>query len=223
MMFQKVLIAEDIDSINIAISQTLSELGIIQVDHVKYCDDAVLKIKKAILDNVPYDLLVSDLSFEKDHREVKIKSGEEGITAIRKLQPEMKIIVYSIEDKSFRVKSLFEDLHVNAFVHKGRNSIEHLKTAIHRIQEENGTYISPHLQHIFKGDVTREIDAFDVQIIQQLALGIKQGEMESRFKELGITPNSKSSIEKRISKLKDYFKAANTVQLIVFAKDFGII
>lgn len=220
-MFKKVLIAEDIDSINIAVKQTLSELGISQIEYVKYCDDALLRIKKARQDNLPFDLFISDLSFESDYREVKIKTGEEAIAAIRKLQPDLKIIVYSIEDKSFRIKALFEKLQINAFVHKGRNSIEQLKVAIQNVQN-GASYLSPNLQHIFRETNTRDIDEFDVQLIKQLSLGVSQDEMEAKFKELGISPSSKSTIEKRISKLKDYFKASNTVHLIAIAKDLGI-
>ena len=220
-MFKKVLIAEDIDSINIAVKQTLSELGISEIEYVKYCDDALLRIKKANQDLLPFDLFISDLSFESDHREVKIKTGEEAIDAIRKIQPDLKIIVYSIEDKSFRIKSLFEKQQINAFVHKGRNSIEQLKTAIQNVYNA-ASYISPNLQHIFRETNTRDIDEFDLQLIKQLSLGVSQDEMEAKFKELGISPSSKSSIEKRISKLKDYFKASNTVHLIAIAKDLGI-
>lgn len=221
-MFKRVLVAEDIDSINIAVMQTLNSLGITNIDHVKYCDDALLKVKKAIADNNPYDLFISDLSFEQDHREVKIKSGEEAIYEIRLLQPKLKIMVYSIEDKSFKVKSLFDTGKINAYVFKGRNSIDQLKTALAKIQEPEGVYLSPNLKHIFKDKPSREIDDYDVQIIKQLSIGITQDELESRFKELGITPNSKSTIEKRISKLKDYFRANNTVHLIAIAKDLGI-
>ena len=221
-MFKRVLVAEDIDSINIAVIQTLNNLGMTNIDHVKYCDDAILKVKKAITDNDPYDLFISDLSFEQDHREVKIKSGEEVIYEVRLLQPKLKVIVYSIEDKSFKIKSLFDKNKINAYVHKGRNSIDQLKTAVLKVQEAEGVYLSPNLQHIFKDKPSREIDDYDIQIIKQLSIGITQDELESRFKELGITPNSKSTIEKRISKLKDYFRANNTVHLIAIAKDLGI-
>jgi two-component system capsular synthesis response regulator RcsB len=46
---------------------------------------------------------------------------------------------------------------------------------------------------------------------------------ETVFKHEGISPNSKSSIEKQVSKLKIYFKANNTVHLVAIAKDLGII
>lgn len=221
-MFKRVLIAEDIDSINIAVVQTLNELGVSQIDHVKYCDDAILKIKKAIADKTPYDLFISDLSFEADHREVKIKSGEEAIQQIRGIQPEIKIIVYSVENKSFKIKALFEKSNINGYVLKGRESINQLKTALKKVYEEEAIYLSPSLEHIIRDSAPREIDDYDVKIIQQLAIGITQDDLEAKFKELGIIPNSKSTIEKHISKLKDHFRANNTVHLIAIAKDLGI-
>ena len=51
-MFTKVLIAEDFDSINIALIQTLESMGVKEIEHAKYCDDALLKAKKAIQDKV---------------------------------------------------------------------------------------------------------------------------------------------------------------------------
>ena len=222
-MFKKILLAEDIDSINVAVIQILEELGVAVVDHAKYCDDALLKIKKAHLDNAPYDLLISDLSFEDDYRTVTIKSGDELVKKAKQIQPNLKVIVYSIEDKSYRIKSLFENLKINAFVHKGRKSIEQLKIAIDTILNTDAPYISPEIAFALKDKTVHEIDDYDVQLIKQLSFGIPQDHMDTKFMELGITPNSKSTIEKRISRLKDFFKAQNTVHLIAIAKDMGII
>lgn len=221
-MFKKVLVAEDFDSINIAVNQTLESLAVAQIQHAKYCDDALLKIKKALQDNEPYDLLISDLSFVTDHRKVAINSGEGLIEQIKSLQPNLKVIVYSVEDKNYRIKALFEQLQIDAFVHKGRKSIGELKTAIKTLFSEDKKYISPEMAHILQDKVIHEIDNFDVQLIKQLSFGVPQDKMDVKFKELGIEPNSKSTIEKRIGKLKDYFKANNTVHLIAIAKDLGI-
>lgn len=221
-MFKKVLVAEDFDSINIAVNQTLQSLTIPEIHHAKYCDDALLKIKKALLDDQPYEVLISDLSFKTDHRQVTITSGEELIEKVKQLQPNIKVIVYSIEDKNYRVKALFHNLNVDAYVHKGRKSINELKAAIKTVLQDEKTYISPHMAHVLQDKIIHEIDHFDVQLIKQLATGLAQDQMEAKFKELGITPNSKSAIEKRLGKLKDYFKANNTVHLIAIAKDLGI-
>lgn len=221
-MFKKVLLAEDIDSINAGVIQALNEVGVAQIDHVKYCGDAILRIRKAVLDNTPYDLFISDLSFEPDYREDKIKSGEEAIAQARVIDPDIKILVYSVENKSFRVKSLFEKNGINGYVLKGRKSLDELKIAITQLYNQDEIYLSSSLQHILKEKTVRQIDDYDIKIIKQLAEGITQDDLEMRFKELGITPNSKSTIEKRISRLKDHFRANNTVHLISIAKDLGI-
>lgn len=141
-MFKKVLIAEDFDSINIAVKQTLESLGVEEIQYAKYCDDALLKFKKAIQDNTPFDLLICDLSFVADYRKVEIPSGEKLIEVIRTLQPELNVIVYSVEDKAYTIKTLFNTHKINAYVHKGRNSISQLKTAIETLLYGK-TFISP--------------------------------------------------------------------------------
>ena len=221
-MFKKVLIAEDFDSINIAVKQTLEQLGVDEIHYAKYCDDALLKYKKAIQDNEPFDLLISDLSFVADYRKVEIPSGEKLIEVIKKLNPNIKVIVYSVEDKSYTIKSLFEDQNIDAFVHKGRNSISQLKTAIESLLYSK-KFISPELAHTLQNKSTNEIDNYDVELLTHLASGVSLEEMEPLFKKLNITPNSKSTIEKRVAKLKDYFKANNNIHLIAITKDLGII
>lgn len=221
-MFKKVLIAEDLDSISITVNETLKSLKIKEIQHSKYCDDALLKVKKALLDNNPFDLLVTDLSFTADYRKVKMYTAEALINEIRKIQPTLKIVVYSVEDKSFRIKALFEHSNIDAFVNKGRKSITELKTAVKTVVVEDQKYISPQLASILQDKVVHEIDNFDVELIRQLALGTPQEEIETIFKQLNIKPSSKSAIEKRLGKLKDYFKAKNTVHLIAIAKDMGI-
>lgn len=219
--FNKVLIAEDYDSINISLIETLQSIAIPLIHHAKYCDDALLKVKRAILDNEPYDLFICDLSFQTDYREVKIKTGDELIEQVKILQPEIKIIAYTIEEKSYRIRHLFEHCNINAYVNKGRNSLIELKTAIQHLQE-NKTYISPEKQDILFDKTINEIDSYDVKLIQLLSNGFSQEEIETNFKELNIIPNGRSTIEKRINKLKDYFKAKNTIHLIAIAKDLGI-
>ena len=221
-MFTKVLIAEDFDSINIALIQTLENMGVKEIEHAKYCDDALLKAKKAIQDKAPFDLLISDLSFETDYRTVSLKSGEELIMAIRKIQPEIPVLVYTVEDKTFVIKSLIEDVKINAFVHKGRNSISQLKTAMETILF-GGTFISQNVAHALKEKSFNEIEDYDVEVLTHLAKGVTIEEMELLFKSKDIKPNSKSYIEKRVSKLKDVFKAKTTIHLIALSKDLGII
>jgi two-component system capsular synthesis response regulator RcsB len=222
-MFTKVLIAEDIDFNDIAVKQVLQELNVPEIIYTKYCDDALLKIRGAALENNPYQLLITDLSFKPDHRENNLKSGEELIGAVRELFPEIKIIAFSIEDKSYRIKSLFDNFNINGFVMKGRNSIPELKKAVQNAFDTDEKYLSQELNYIFRDKTTNEIDNYDIQLIKYLSIGVSQDNMEAKFKEVGITPNSKSSIEKRINKLKIYFKANNPTHLVAIAKDLGLV
>ncbi|MDI1306781.1 MAG: response regulator [bacterium] len=222
-MFQKVLVAEDLDSISITVVQALEELSIVEIHHAKYCDDAFLKIKKALHDNMPYDLLISDLSFKQDHRENKLSTGEELIDAVKKIQPNIKTIVFSIEDKSFRIKSLFNNSGINAYVSKGRNSIPQLKNAVQNIFNSDEKIISAELSHLLKDKSILEIEAYDISLLKLLSKGLILDEIALEFKNSEISPNGTSSIEKRINKLKIYFRASNNVHLIAITKDLGLV
>ncbi|MCP2029380.1 response regulator RpfG family c-di-GMP phosphodiesterase [Flavobacterium sp. HSC-32F16] len=222
-MFKKVLVAEDLDSISIAVVQVLEDLNIPVIDHVKYCDEGLLKVKKAINEKDPYDLLITDLSFKTDHRKANIESGDELIEAINEVQPKLKKIVFSIEDKSYRIKTLFEELGINAYVSKGRNSIQELKTALERTFRNEEKILSSDLNFNFNDKSLIEIESYDISILSLLAKGYILENISNEFKEKSITPNGTSSIEKRINKLKIYFKANNNVHLIAIAKDFGLV
>lgn len=222
-MFKKVLVAEDLDSISIAVIQVLEDLKIPTIHHVKYCDDGLLKIKKGLNDNEPYDLLISDLSFKSDHRKTELDGGEELIEAVNKVQPSLKKIVFSIEDKSYRIKSLFADLGINAYVSKGRNSINELRKAVESTFRGEEKILSSDLSFSFNDKALIEIESYDISILKLLAQGYILEHISNEFKSSSITPNGTSSIEKRINKLKIYFKANNNVHLIAIAKDFGLV
>lgn len=222
-MFKKVLVAEDLDSISLAVVQVLEELQVPVIHHVKYCDEGLLKIKKALADNEPYDLLITDLSFKSDHRKVTLNSGDELIDAINKVQPNLKKIVFSIEDKSYRIKTLFNELGINAYVSKGRNSISELRNAIESTFNNEEKILSSDLSFNFNDKALIEIESYDISILKLLSQGYILESISKEFKDLSITPNGTSSIEKRINKLKIYFKANNNVHLIAIAKDFGLV
>jgi two-component system, NarL family, captular synthesis response regulator RcsB len=222
-MFKKVLVAEDLDSISITVGQVLEALSVVEIHHAKYCDDALLKVKKALLEEAPYDLLISDLSFKTDHRENHLTCGDELIAAVKKVQPSIKTVVFSIEDKSFRIKSLFNDLGINAFVSKGRNSIPELQKAILSVYDNESKILSQELSYALKDKSLIEIEIYDITLLKSLSKGFTLEEIALDFKTTGIIPNGSSSIEKRINRLKIFFKANNNVHLIAIAKDLGLV
>lgn len=220
-MFRKVLVVEDIDSINIGLTSTLKASFDFSIDHSKYCDNAYLKLKKALQEEDPYDLLITDLSFKGQPGKASIASGDELLKQAKALQPTLFTIIYSVEDRPHKLREYLEELDVNGYVLKGRESslqmIEAIKTIGH-----NGTYISPELSQALKQVPSLEIDQYDLMLLQELANGYSQQEISERLAKQGISPSSLSSIEKRINRLKDYFMARNIPHLIALAKDMGL-
>ena len=222
-MFKKVLVAEDFDSISIAVGQALKELSVSKIHHAKYCDDAFLKIKKALQHKKPYNLLISDLSFKSRHWDNKLNTGGELIAAVKKIQPEIKTIVFSTEDKFYKIKSLFNDLGINSYVSKGSNSTPQLKKAIESIYAKDEKFVLGESFSILNNKSLIEIEPYDIAILKALSEGLRLNEIAFKFKNTGIIPYGNSSIEKRINKLKIYFSARNNVHLMAIAKDIGLV
>lgn len=222
-MFTKVLIAEDFDGFNTGISTKLKELGFTTIDQVQYCDDAYLKIRRAIQDNKPYDLLITDLSFVEDYREQQYKSGEALIQALREKNITIPIIVYSIEDRIEKVRILLS-YNINGYVCKSRSSLQELSEAIQHIyNHKEEPYVSTKVAYAKKKSENTDITPYDIQLIELLSKGYSQRDVSTHFLENNISPSSVSSIEKRINKLKDLFRANNLAHLTALAKDQGFI
>ncbi|PKA82443.1 DNA-binding NarL/FixJ family response regulator [Ulvibacter sp. MAR_2010_11] len=221
-MFTKVLISDDLDSINHGVMTVAASLGIQEVIQVQYCDDAYLKLKKAAADGQPFDLLITDLSFKMDHREQKYPSGDALIKAVREAFPNLQIAVYTVEDRLQRVRSLMQNNFADAYVCKGRKGLVELSHAIRALDEEK-TYLSPQIAHALNDREALEIDDYDIVLLQLLSRGLSQDEVSSHFKNSNISPSSLSSIEKRLNKLRIQFKANNAIHLVAIVKDIGLI
>jgi DNA-binding NarL/FixJ family response regulator len=221
-MFKKVLISDDFGSINLGVLTIAETLGLKTIEHVQYCDDAYLKLKKGLLDKAPYDLLITDLSFKEDHRKQRFASGEALIKVIKQECPDLNIIVYSIEDRLQKVRFLMTTYHINAYVCKGRQGLIELSAGINAVAQ-NKKYLSPQVQQALSSQGLLEIDDYDIELIQQLALGLSQEDISAKFKQTKKSPSSLSSIEKRLNKLKIQFQANNATHLVAIAKDLGLI
>ncbi len=221
-MFTKVLVSDDLGSINSGVSSVLKEMGVHDIIQVQYCDDAYLKIKSAALHEAPIQLLITDLSFVPDHREQNFTSGEELVAILKKEHPELKILVYSVEDRTQLIKRLINDLKIDGFVSKGRNGLTQLNEAISTVAN-GGIYLSPQVNQLLNQNERLEIDDFDVELMRLLSLGKSQEEISSSFKQSNISPSSLSTIEKRLNRLRIQFKANNAIHLVSIVKDLGLI
>jgi len=221
-MFSKVLVAEDMDDISSGVLTTLKELGVSEIQQVQYCDDAILRIKKAELDGQPFDLLITDLSFDLDHREQKIASGDALAAAVKKEFPHIKIIMYSIEDRAQKIRQMIQQLGINAYVSKGRHGLKDLTKSVELVFMDK-VYLSDQISHVLHPQQDFEVQEFDLILMEKLSKGKSQEEISKELKDKNISPSSLSSIEKRLNKLKIEFKANNAIHLVAKVKDLGLI
>lgn len=221
-MFKRVLIAEDHESASISVRKTLEDLGIASAEYTFYCDDALMHIKKNVNADQPYDLLITDLSFEEDHRPQKLSSGMELVSAVKLIQPGLKVLVFSAENKAAVVDTLFKELGINGYVRKARHDAKDLKLAIQAIYK-NKIYLSEDLKQTVKQKNAYEFTDFDITIISLLSRGMLQKEIPAYLQAKNIRPSGLSSIEKRLNLMKEMLDFSKNEQLVAYCKDFGII
>jgi len=221
-MFKRVLIAEDHESTSISVRKTLEELNITQTEYSYYCDDALMHIKKNVNAEITFDLLITDLSFEEDHRKQELAGGVELINAIKQIQPNIKVLVFSAENKPALIDELFKKHGINGYVRKARHDAKDLKLAIDALSKGK-TYISPDLKQSVKEKNTFEFTPYDIAIITQLSQGTLQKNIPVYLQENNLKPFGLSSVEKRLNMMKELLEFTKNEQLVAYCKDFGII
>lgn len=222
-MFKKVLIAEDHETINYSIQKTLEELEIPHDsrNYVYYCDDAIKRLKKALAEGKPYELLITDLSFEDDIPGQQITTGQALIATARAIQPDLKILIFSIENRASVAQSLFKELKIDAFVPKARRDAQDLKLAVETVY--NG---KKHVSVNLKKDLEQqhhEFNEFDTEVVSLLSQGVLQKDVPIYLQQKNIKPSGLSSVEKRLSIIKTKLNIFSNEQLIAYCKDKKII
>ena len=220
---KKILVAEDVETISAGIEESLCQISNASFAHARYCDDAWLKMKKAEFDGEPFDLLITDLSFRQDHRDVTLKGGEDLIQALRNDGIKCKIIVFTIEDKPLRVQTFFNKFGIDAYILKGRSDKRELMNALKAL-EQGENYVSEEIKEkIHSKRNMAKVEEIDLLIIRQLCEGKTQEEISFFLQQKDIKPNSVSTIEKRLKGLREDFSARTNIELVLIFKDLGLV
>lgn len=220
-MFKKALAAEDHESSNLSVRKALEDLQIPYTD-VSYCDEALSRIKIGLQENKQFDLLITDLSFEEDHHQQKINSGQDLIAAVREMQPDLKIIVFSAQKKEVIIEKLFDEQKINGYVKKGREDVKDLKKSI-RAVFNNEKYITYELKGKSAERNSFVFSDYDTLLVSLLAAGTFLKDIPDYLKQKNIKPASMSAVEKRLKDIKTSLEVNSNEHLIAFCKDFGII
>ncbi|WP_282087076.1 response regulator [Aquimarina algiphila] len=221
-MFTKILIAEDRDNENLGIVSAVQEFTNAQIDTAQFCDKTILKIKAAINEGNPYELLISDLSFTLDYKKHTITTGKELIKEVKKIQPDIKVIVFTGEKKPAIIKSFFANQKIDGYVCKGLYGLSELIKAITAV-DQNTIYACPVSKDALHQKNILKLEPYELQLLKLLVQGYKQEEISQYLIENDIAPYSKRSIEDRIRKLRDDFNAKTNIQLIYTVNQLGLI
>jgi two-component system capsular synthesis response regulator RcsB len=221
-MFEKVLIAEDQQSVNFSIQQTVKELGITQVSYAYYCDDALLALKESIKEQRPFELLIADLSFLEDKREQMLADGAALIGAAKALQRDLKVVVFSGESNPAVAKDLIDKYGIDGYVLKGREDVVELKKAIAQVLQHK-RYLPAGFQQVLRHTNTYEFSGYDIAIISQMIAGTPQKGIPSFLQAKGMKATSLSSIEKRLGQIRGDLGFTKNEQLIAYCKDNKIL
>lgn len=221
-MIDRVLIAEDHESANISIQAILQEAGIRDIEYVYYCDDALSKIRTCKKLGRPFDLLITDLYFDEDHRPQQLSDGLELIAAVRKLQPELKVLVFSAENKATILDTIYNKLEVDGYVRKARNDSKELRLAIDTIAR-NQRYLPRHIQQLIRQKNSYDFTDEDIAIISLLANGVPQKDIPTHLPQLNVKDLKLSSVEKKLKNMRTVLEFTKNEQLVAFCKDIGVI
>jgi len=221
-MFNKVLIAEDHEVVSFSLQATLKELGVQDVKYVHYCDHALTWINNSIRDNQVYDLLITDIEFVEDGSLQELKDGLSLVKAIKAVQPDIKVIVFTAKDRTHKIGEMFKANQIDGLVRKGRRDGQHLREAIQAVYN-NKTYQSPDVKKAVQENNSHEFTSFDLHIIKLLYEGVPQKEMSDYLQQRDIVPNSLSSIEKRLNIMKNVLGFSKNEQLVAHCKEIDIL
>jgi len=222
MQFENILVVEDQEMANLSLRITLETLHLPRPLHSYHANHAISLLKKALSEDHPYDLLVTDLYFEDEGTAKQLPDGAELIRAAKDLQPEIKVLVFSGESKITMIRRLYEEFAIDGFVRKARGDAQNLKDALEQIAQ-NRRYYPREYRSLSAQQNQYDFTDYDKAIIRLLNEGYSQQEIADWLQANEMPPFGLSSVEKRLKLMRTTMNFNKNQQLIGFCKDLGII
>ncbi len=222
MKFENILVTEDQGVANRSLRITLEELELPRPHHAYYCDHALTMITTALRDGRPYDLLVTDLYFQVDGTTKQLPDGVGLIKSARQLQPDLKVLVFSSESRQAVIRRLYDEFNIDGFIVKGRGDAQDLKNAIEQIAKNKRYYPRDYRSTATQNNL-HTFTAYDKTIIGLLAEGYAQKDIPAWLDSHDVSPSGLSSVEKRLSLIRNAMNFTKNEQLVAFCKEMGII
>lgn len=215
----KILIVDDHQLIIDGIISSLKELNDFEIVSTTNCDEAFAKLKQE-----PFDILFTDLSFDNLGEFSKIDGGECLIRAVINEKIDVKIGVITGHTETNRIYNVTRNLKPSAYLLKNKCNATELNFAIQKMMSDDFYYSHDvHLKLLKRVCVEIQMDEVAIQILKELPKQAKISNLVGFIKKEDGTPLKLRSIENKLASLRIDLNAINNTDLILKAKELGII
>ena len=219
----RILIADDHQLTLDGICFHLKELGGFDVVTINNCD-AALELIKSNENTTPFQILFTDLSFDNATQQTNLKGGEELIKAIRKNKIDIKIGVITGHTETNRVYNVISNLNPNAYLLKSKCDATEIGFAVQKILHNEYYYTHEIYQKILRRNIVQiQMDEVALQILKELPKHVKIANLEGIITKNDGIKIKLRSIETKLANLRTDLNAINNIDLILKAKELGII
>ena len=219
----RILIADDHQLVIQGILCSLKEVGDFDVVSTTTCDEA-FQLIKTHQNNNPFQLLFTDLSFDNSTKDNNLDGGEELIKAIRNNEIDIKIAVITGHTETNRVYNVVSNLNPNAYLLKSKCDAIEIGFAVQKMLANDYYYTHEIHQKIMKRNIVQiQMDDVAVQILKELPNHPKISNLEGVITKSDGSVIKLRSIETKLGILRTDLNANNNTDLILKAKELGII
>jgi two-component system capsular synthesis response regulator RcsB len=219
----RILIVDDHQLVLEGILHSLKEVGDFDVVTTNSCDDA-LNLIKSNQNTTPFQILFSDLSFDNTTSENNLASGEELIRAIKNKNIDLKICVITGHTETNSVYNIISNLNPHAYLLKTKCNAIEIGFAIQKMLTNDYYYTHEIHQKLMRRNIVQiQMDTIAIQVLKELPNHAKIANLEGIITKHDGTKIKLRSIESKLAKLRIDLSANNNIDLILKAKELGII
>ncbi|WP_299119135.1 response regulator [uncultured Tenacibaculum sp.] len=219
----KILLVDDHQLIIEGILSYLRDIDNLEIETANSCDEAFSKIKTSLSNN-PFHIVFTDLSFDNQQENNTLDGGESLIKALQQEKIDIKIGVITGHSETNRVFNVIHNLNPSAYILKGNCSTDELTFAIKKILKGEIYYTHEIHQKLLKRALIEiQMDEVAIQILKELPKHAKIGNLEGLIKKRDGSAIKVRSIESKLAKLRTDLQANNNTDLVLKAKELGIL
>ncbi|MGG6229763.1 response regulator [Tenacibaculum sp. SDUM215027] len=219
----KILLVDDHQLILEGILSYLKGIDGLEIETANSCDEAFSLIKSSLSKN-PFHIVFTDLSFDNQNQNVVLDGGESFIKSILKEKIPIKVGVITGHSETNRIFNVIHNLNPSAYILKGKCSTDELTFAIQKMLKGEVYYTHEIHQKLLKRALVEiQMDDIAIQILKELPRHAKISNLEGLIKKGDGSLIKVRSIESKLSKLRTDLQANNNTDLVLKAKELGII